>query len=891
MRKILLLALLPLALFAGRAADSCGFFDNNTFGSYVCPPYGDEKWQSEVTSIDPLGGNMVCTHRSTGNEVFTQTVKTGCGVPGIGSGQKLTDGTIDTAARNVLAVVKNLNPNTAEKADAYSTLTLRNMITETLDDLKGTKSLATRGVLDSLPPIDSHTNREGTVPAIITGVMTLDGDYFEHSGGKVHYINEVGEASINPEYIKLSKDNSILTGTLLTKIGSFFGTSASQIGTNNFSTFNPMAFMDLQVLGFYVYLSENLIAGYMDIVYLIFMMASVSAAGLYAYKKFFQKTAGQDFRVNKMTYVATAVSGFLFFTAPVITENVETTGAIANAIYKNGINDTSRNYGCSTLAQQTVRYAAQMGTYFGNLESDYAMQAFLALIRFKQGFFDDPVALQKSFEMRLQTIEGELTQASFYANFIDNVCTPYFGPGFENMSADQAANMKLTSGGDAQSQELAKTGMQAKRLSVTACTDAVRSLNTTSQKVIVAKKDFLNELETYENMYKQTGGSVIGKDVQENFKDFMQMMVWTQNTFGWMASITPHSSYLFFKNAHAFQYGTGILANNVSEDDRKNNAANGEAANAKQVGESTSLAEYATGSVESATGSVIGIFAENAPWFMVPGFSNIYSFVNDRLQSFSFKGGTGERTPLGDRIKGVVDDMLAIVTSIPVVGTIIAKLIYTFQTALGIDSYVKLQILITLVSFFVAMAITSMMIATVTVLVVTVFLAFKIVMYFVELIVFFMSVPVVGIYAALLSEEPQKYMETFGKNLAMLVITPLMIVTSSYLVLPISEFFKGLFSALVTLLFRIFDKGETELNMDYTGTNILDTISKLVALSSMQGVADIFAMISTIIISGIIIFNYKEWFTKLIGLDGVMDHTQGAYDEFKQKGEKYISPL
>jgi hypothetical protein len=893
--KLLIFAIFAFtSAFSTPVSTQCGYLPGNTFTAYMCPDKG-KAWQSEITKIDPLSGTIVCNYRTADNQLFVQPIHTNCATPGLSAGVKLTNGTIDTAAQSVFNGINKLSPNAADSATAYSTVPLRKEIDKALDLVSGKgNSITQSGILNSLPPIDSHSKKEGTVPAILTGVLTLDGDYFEHSGGKVRFINELGEASINPDYINITKDNTILTGTILNKIRSVF-TKEGNLETTKFATFNPMAFMDLQVLGFYVYLSENLISGYMDIVYIIFMMASVGASGLYGYKKFFQKSAGADFKVNKMTYVTTAVAGFLFFTAPVIRDNVETTGAISKAIYTSGITSTAGQYGSSTIAQQTVRYAAQLGTYFANVESDYAMQAFLALIRFKQGFFEDPKTISYSFEKRLKTIEGNLLQASFYSNYISNVCVPYFGENFQNMTSSDAKNSVLTSGGKEQTINLKKTGMGADRLNINTCIVAANNLNDISKNVIVAKKDFLQEAQTYTNMYARSstddGDGVIGKSVQKNFKDFMQMMIWTQNTFGWMASITPHASYLFFKNVNAFQYGTGLLHNNVTDKDRKENFANGEKSEAKQDGTTTSAGEYVTGAVESVTGSIIGVVAQNSAWFMVPGFSNIYGFLNERLQSFAFKGGTGNQSEFGGRIDYMLDSMVGLISSTPI-GKILLVPFKGFASAMGAtDPYVKLQLLITLISFLLALVITCTMISTVTVLIVTVFLAFKIVMYFVELIIFFMSVPIVGIYSALLSEDPQKYMQTFGKNLAMLVISPLMIVTSSYLVLPISELFKGLFSALVTLLFRIFDKGEDELNMDVVGTNILDTLSKVTALASMQGVADIFAMMSTIIISYIVIFNYKEWFTKLIGLDGVTDHTKSAYSDFKSKGEKYISPL
>jgi hypothetical protein len=902
------LCLLAINVLAAEAPAGCGFVSGSTFSNYSCPTNGT--MEATIAFLDPVQGTAQCRYRDANGAFIVKQIKTGCALPKAhaGTAPAYSDGLISAASSTLATNVSQIN-NVTIDPEAYSTSALRDSITTATTELAAQgDSFQQSPAFLNLHKINSHSEYEKTVPSMLTGVLTLDGFYFEKIDGKVHYINEVGEVSINPDLITVSQSERYdFSPGVFEKIKSFFTgkvDAAGDVGVGSFNEFNPMKFMDQQVLGYYVYLSENLIAGYMTIVGIIFMAGAMWGSGYYGYKKFISKSGGEDdFKVNKLSYTLTAAAGFIFFTAPIIHEDVYTQGAIASAIYKSddGL-DTSTNYGYSTLAQQSVRYAAQAGTYFANIESDYAMQAFLALIQFKQGMFQDPTAIAGGMRAKLNIVEQKIATAAFNSNYVNKVCTPYFGIKNFNITKEQARNYQMTSRNQDSLNVLNGVGISAKGIDIGDCINKFNQIKTNTDSIIKSKKAIVAELNTYAQIYVSAGRPVTwlqhlginyvtdASAARHNLMgDYLSMMIWTQNTFGWTASIVPHTSYLFFKNINAFEYGDQTLFDDYSEDEGAQTFVNGEK---MQEGEDHDTALMEVGNaVSGLAGVTIGTVANNSTWFMVPGFQGIFSFTLGKLESLAFKGGTGEATSFGNNIKGIVDDVKGWVSKFPPFRMILAGIDSVFNKITGGDDYVRLQALVTTLAFVVSLWIVSVMISTVTVMTITVFITFKIVMFFVELIVFFMAAPVIGIYATIMSAQPQKYVANFTKQLSMLIVSPLLIVTASYLVLPISELFRGLFRALVTMIFYVFDKGGDYLNQDAPLTNAFDELSKITTLASMQGISEIFASLSVIAISYIIIFNYKEWFTKMIGLDGVMDHTKSAYGEMKQSSDKYISPL
>lgn len=886
MKKLLLGLSFMTNVMAATMSMQCGYFPGNSFAQYKCPQ--KPAMESTLTSINPENGDAVCAYRGPSGEHTSITLHTECKIP---LNVKLSDSAVHASA---IMLTNGMTSKMGYREDpnVFDTQGLRERMNSVKNKLSGRNSFD--AIASGLDPINSHSNFQNSVPAIITGVLTLDGDYFEHTGGgKVRYINEVGEIALNPDKITVTR-NSSWTGRVWENVKALIFSSgeATTTDTASYKTFNPMKFMDQQVLGFYVYLSQNMMSAYMSIIYIIFMGGAMWGGGYYAYKKFMSKGAEATFKVNKIAYLITASLGFVYFTAPLVSDNVDKTGAISKAIYKDSGDDSSTNYGYSTLAQQTVRYAAQLGTYFGNVESDYAMTAYLALLRFKQGMLENPSNTIDAMTSRLTATENKMLEAAFASNYLRTVCKPYFsGVDVYKLTPTQVQQISMTSKTPEGDQILSATGISADRLDIGTCLKMSQQLSDIASSVISVKKALNAELNTYSNMYDNTSTSSGGSSSEQNmFYNFMQLMIWTQNNFGWIASITPHSSYLFFKNINVFEYRSGLT--DRSESDDAKNYSEGAEDHLQQQGE---MPEKMTSApfdlLEGASSVIVGTIVNNSTWFLIPGFSNVYVFFKTHLQEITFKGGTGEFTAMASRLNTMKDALIGSVGKIKFIADLFNRVGGFVTAILGVDDYIQFQILITFLSFFLAMWVVTTMIATVTVLSVTVFLTFKIVMYYVELIIFFMASPVVGIYTTIISAEPQQYMKNFATNLSMLIITPMLIVSASYLVLPISEFFKGLFSALVTLIFKVFEKGADEMNYDVVGTNVLDSLTKQTALASMQGVAEIFAMVSTVIISYIIIFNYREWFTKLVGLQGVLDHTRAAYSEMREKSDKYIAPM
>lgn len=902
-----MIARIAIVFFIGKAlfASTCGVTYNTDFSGYACPTQGDG-YETTIYGLSLPSSSYSCNAKSgSGGPDISTTQKSGCSSPGTFPSNKQTAERIMQDGAATIAnemSVRSGKGNGSVPASAYDLSGRIQKINSMVQQAQsGNGNAMTHGL--SIKRIDSHSSYEQTVPSILAGVLTLDMDYFNKMGGKATIINSVGEVDIDPEKLRavqsgggvISDSWNALSDGVKNAISFVMGKHDETHTGKGFETLDPLAFMDKQMLGFYAYLLMNLNAGFIDIVYLIFALGTMWAFSVYGYKKYMDKvTKTNEFNVNKLNYLMTAAAGFAFFTAPVIVDPVYTDGPISKAIYQDSSgHNTGDYYGYSTLAQHTIRYAAQMGVYFGNLESDYAMKAFYAFMEFKQGMFESPATVGQRLQKETYAIYGRVYKASLESNFVNKVCRPYYGvSGSFNFSSEAAKNMDLAGGNPKALTDAGISGAQ--RISMQECRDAYVDSATQANSIINEISALDKEIEMFGSYYTGSKGPMVGNNPQDTFKDFLNMLTWTQNTFGWMSSMAPHSAYLFFKF-------TDVLKVDYNEKDEKNSfkqsvdnqmKANG--------GDHESLYAEAGNVVESAVGAVSDVTVGNSAWFIVPGFSDIFHFYESMFNRVTQIGQTGKITAVGQALAApgawLAKNVAKLATdTMPGVGKVVSKIVDLLSSS-NSDSikandgtWIALQTTITLASFVLAMVTVSLMISTITIMVVTVFVTFKIIMYFFELVLFFVSSPIVGIYATAISKNPQNYVSNFFKHLGMLIISPIMIVTSSYLVLPLTELFKSLFSALVTLMFYVFDKGEDYLNTDTV--NVYDSAKKIISLSAMAGVADIFASVSVIFISYIVIFNFKDWVIKIIGLDGVGEVSSAAASEFKGNAQKYIAPL
>ncbi|MDD4969883.1 MAG: hypothetical protein PHT07_10690 [Paludibacter sp.] len=316
-------------------------------------------------------------------------------------------------------------------------------INDTLKEASVLAMAPSKTINISSDELNSHSDYRKTIPAILSGIFTLDPAYFEQVNGKTNYINNLGEITINNDLVKVYYPDHTKDNFLAKNIDKMVRFLLKKDPSEQIKQFKPVEFMDQQVLGFMVYLIASIHAGYMNVLYYVFLIGVVwlitSVFGKASFANILIMRQGGNksklpgwFQKEKQTanprtekHIAMAFA-LVFFLAPSFKMPVATTGSIEKAIYKDSEVESISAYSYSTPAQEFVRYCVQAGNYFANETNDYAMKAYIALLNFKMGFVKDglPKMIGETND-EIAQIEADKAKLAASAALYNNACKPY----------------------------------------------------------------------------------------------------------------------------------------------------------------------------------------------------------------------------------------------------------------------------------------------------------------------------------------------------------------------------------------------------------------------------------------------------------------------------------
>lgn len=317
-------------------------------------------------------------------------------------------------------------------------------INKTLGEAAELSKAPSKTINISEKDINSHSEFQKTIPAILTGLLTLDPNYFEKVGGKVNLVNNVGEITINPDLIKVYYPDHTKDSFLAKSIDKMTRFLLNKDPSEQVKQFKPVEFMDQQILGFLVYLMVALHSGYMTILYYVFLVGTLWVVSSIFLRSSFAKILliRSNSRLAKMTsgWISTEENAsevrsdkhmamafaLIFFLAPSFKMDISTTGGIQKAIYTEGTHKSISSYSYATPAQEFIRYCAQAGNLIGNQTNDYAMKAYIALLNFKMGFVKE--GLPKyigEVSAEVAQIEADKAKLAASSALYNNYCKPY----------------------------------------------------------------------------------------------------------------------------------------------------------------------------------------------------------------------------------------------------------------------------------------------------------------------------------------------------------------------------------------------------------------------------------------------------------------------------------
>jgi len=756
---------------------------------------------------------------------------------------------------------------------------------EDLDNFRKNAKITDFNYIDIDGKIDSHTHAETTLGSIITGVFTLDPEYFING-----YINGLGELELNEDLKKMTLTQASTVrdmgdGGVLDWFKSWFNWEDK---AGEVDTFDALSFMDRQILGFLVYLGIAFKQAYMDIIYLVLGLGVFWSFGFYTYKKTMALADKKDsFNVNKTSWLMGASMAIAFFVAPIVNDG-EIPVQLKNNIYESGIRsdaDTSTNW--STPAQETLRMFLQTGTYFGNLTSDYGMFAFLKLIAYKEGIISNQKNVAESGIENLEKINRLKLKLLADMNFYSNVCRKYYNVESGSMLKNKSYSSNVTMMTDDKEGVLKNAGVMAQRLNYDACTSLEISIQKNTNKLVTSLQTETKNLKNIK--------SLINKDPQaaQDFQRYVNTVIYTQNIFGWINAPMVPISYFFFKNRGFFAYNTNETINKEDNAEAFKKIAVNYVSN--EYGKSTT--QKVLNSASNAMSGMISSSISLSYWMMMPGFKDIFEVIRKNLTSIyvsrvdTYNAIVDKKTKQGFLSK--VMDKLS-VYPLKIVGKfgILGKIAGSIAGWMMDDSKSKLVVAaITVFSFLLAIYFIQIAINAISVTIIAVFLSIKITLFLVEILLFYFISPAIGIFYAMMNNSQSKnFVGTYFQNIGILAMTPTLLTMTTFLIIVVAEFLESFFLALINLFSTMMGIGADELAAAadrpwYSG------LDKALTMGMIEGIASIFVYFAVIIVATIMIFNFRDWYTKLLGIDNAMNIMKEGGNEMKQGVSKYVNPV
>jgi len=757
-------------------------------------------------------------------------------------------------------------------------------------------------IASAMSAVDSVTSYRQTLSSILIGVFTGDPDYFEtgfiDATGKVKLKGTIaltGASYTAGMPLELKKEIGgmlqVPSAALLAVKGQnpdaersvwkVAAANAWQASANQLNLFNEHS------LGFLLGLNIDMKKVYNKIIMMFFLIGGLFSIGYFAYRKSLEKYGNEPFQMNKLTFLSTAMISMTFFTAPIINDtNITYNAATPHAVEVQGVDNWT------TLAQETIRYTLQTSTYFANMASDMVTARFLKYIAEEFGEMvmspDDAIALQGV----AKEIEKKKYQAVQGLAFYENVCRKYYAKAIDDgdltMRATEADGQMATAAFSSLDSKavMASSFIRADRLAVEACSKLEDSLTLVAGDIMQSTADLRNTARVLKEVSEKSGPPA------ESLKTVIKGMLWGQKVNGWINVVSIPPVYFYMKSA-------GLLMSSKTKIPAILKSPGTDATSA--------LSGKAEGKTKS-SGPEFGMIVESVMlsgyWFVLPGFGEVYSTINGMLkgiyvsQADIFKqlssdgAGTKADTKTLQRILEAFKNKLSnIAKSTPNVSAKIDQLQQVITTKVdevdkggeGLDNIIYL--IIAAISLYIAIALVTFGIGIFTILVVSAFLAIKIILYFIQVMIFFIAAPIMGVYYTIMGQGSAKnYLAVFSKTLAGMFLTPLIIVLIAALLMPIAEFFNDFFSYTMAIVITAIGQSSSLAG----GASITEAAS----ITTIKGISMVFSHLSTMIVSIILIMNAEGWIKKMIGLEGDVDTFKDSSTEVRGgAGGKTLNPV
>lgn len=698
----------------------------------------------------------------------------------------------------------------------------------------------------SVKPIVFQTNKTGndaTISEFIVGALTLDEDAFK-SSNTIDQASGKANFSDSPIITKDTEDKNSFKEfgeTVLEGVGLLFWDK------DNVKVVSPLEqIMDGKLWGFYISFIENIRKAERDIILFLFFIGFciyvTPKVVQFGYNHFGGEDSKQDIGWKKMMIAPATAT--IFFLAPIVPTNLTINGSYLHTRIDNDVgivlngkstsgssSSAEEKLDSTTLVQWAIQYFVKQGTLMANKFADYALHPYLIYLQSVNNMSVGNIV--DSYKTKLDETRQDFLilqkEVEFYSAFCKSIYGAQSNTAYDGVIMPEALSGTLKTDREALTQKSytdgKKTGLKNNNIttiSVDACAAIEQSISKHSSNTIADyyfAKTAIESLEDIKNAKSST----------QTMHNISQRIANMQVTNGWINAALVPSSFTLYKSS--------LLGQTL--EDRKNaavayqNAAsvNNNAITTNSPSDDVKAQESKNDTRGFSKQSIVELLTPSTLYFMLPKFTDLYNGID------KFFGGFVD-------ILMTVCTTLLITTTGPI-GVIFAKVL---GVAISLGKVIAV--------YFASVFLYNWLLEIITFSAIALMIIYRIAFYFLEVLIFFVASPAVVIWAVI-SKRFDSIMHYIGRG-AVLSITPILIVLSTYLYIFGQEILNMIYALIVGIIETTFVTPDA-------------TVGQTITVLAFVALGDAIMKAVYLIMGFVCIIKFNSWFYQMIGIkEGAM---------------------
>lgn len=712
---------------------------------------------------------------------------------------------------------------------------------------------------------NNKANGTFSIAEYFAGIITLNPDVFDETKP---LLDSFGKVSLKGKPISFIQNPNIS-----------WLPDATPFNTANIEIIDPLeAIIDGKFWGFYIAFIENIRLAEHSIVLMLFGVGFTALVGQKGISSFYssfgdnQQERVSNLGISKM--IVSPVLALVFFTAPIVPSNlkipdqfIKENSSPPNGIILNGganggtASSVLDEVGNSTIIQTAIRHFVTWGTLSANELADYALYPYLNYLELRQGAVFGSLA--KTYEDQLISASYNFKTLEKAVHFYEGFCKPTYKSDDEEAAVLLSSPMlgkQRTLLREITQESYDKVNFKGKfgfdTVSAELCANLEYQIGQLTQKAFseYAMLDgaTASSVKFVEHIIK-TGSKVKNKheyyfqptDELASSRIIAGRMIAMQEASGWVFSALAPLGYIITQSvsvaetieekqeiAKKFSVSSGFRQNQINSNNVVENKGD------EDLGIKQQLARMM-------------IF--NTNYFMLPKFTELFKIIVSIIETSA------------SIVALIISEAVSIAT---LVGF---PLNFILGGVTGVLSWIAIKVASSIIGYFLAIILYNYFLKITVLTAVMCMALYKIAMYYIEVLVFFVMSPAVVIWAVV-SKKSEVIWHYIGKG-AVLTVMPIIIVLSCYLFIFSSETLATIYSYLSGLVSGIFVTGKTSFMTSVTVYSVI-SMGNAICLGA------------NLFIGYITIIKASQWFLETVGAKAsVMDSFAG---EMGQRAEKYI---